>query len=121
MIQLILFYKVTKEAVDTSRPDTALLCLTFEATLKTDKKLSDLELIFKGIREEESVIINITSHQLESMQSNAGMLYKRYLLLLNLFFYHIDKTIESIASSVSEHEEHLSRKEITNDSSDLLC
>ena len=37
---------------------------------------------------------------------------------MNLFFYHIDKIIESTASSVSKHIETLSRKEVSND---LLC
>ena len=76
MIQLIFFDKVTKEAVDNSRPDTVLLCLTFEATLKADQELSDLELAFKGMREEESVIINITSFQLQSIQNNTSMTNK---------------------------------------------
>ena len=71
-----IFDKVTKEAVDNSRPDTALLCLTFEATLKTNQEVSDIELTFKGMSEEESVIINITSFQLQSMQNNTGMTNK---------------------------------------------
>ena len=70
-----IFDKVSKETVDNSRLDTALLCLTFEATLKADQKLSDLELTFKGMREEKNVFVKITSFQLQSMLNNTGMIY----------------------------------------------
>ena len=70
-----IFDKVTKEDVDKSRPDTALLYLKFEATHKAEqKKLSNLRITFKGTRDEESVII--TSGELQSIQSHNGMIHK---------------------------------------------
>ena len=67
--------KVTKEDVDNSHPDTALLYLKFEATHKTEQeKLSNLKLTFKGMRDEESV--TITSDELQLMQTHNGMIHK---------------------------------------------
>ena len=65
-----IFDKVTKEAVDKSHPDTTLHFLKFKATLKAEQKLSDLKLTFKGMRDEESLII--TSHEL---QNQYGMIH----------------------------------------------
>ena len=71
---IIIFYKVTKEAVDNSRPDSALLYFKFEATHKAEQeKLSNLKLTFKGMRDEESVII--TSGELQSIQIHNGMIH----------------------------------------------
>lgn len=67
--------KVTKEDVDNSRPDTALLYLKFEVTRKAEQqKLSNLKLTFKGMRDDES--LTITSDELQSMQSHNGMKHK---------------------------------------------
>ena len=68
-----IFYKVTKEAVDKSHPDTALLYLKFKATLKAEQMLSDLELTFKGMKDEESLII--TTDDLKSIQSHNSMIH----------------------------------------------
>ena len=67
--------KVTKEDVDNSRPDTALLYLKFEVTRKAEQqKLSNLKLTFKGMRDDES--LTITSDELQLMQSHNGMIHK---------------------------------------------
>ena len=69
-----IFDKVTKEAVDSSRLDTALLYLKFEATHKAEQeKLSNLKLTFKGMRDDES--LTITSNELQSMQSHQGKIH----------------------------------------------
>ena len=74
-----IFAKVTKEAVDNSRPNTALLFLKFRAILKAEQKLSDLKLTFKGMRDEDTLII--TSDDLQSMQIRDGTMHK------NIYFY----------------------------------
>ena len=67
-----IFDKVTKEAVDNSHPDTALRYLKFVATLKSEQEnISDLKLTFKGMRDEESLII--PSYDLQLIQSHNGM------------------------------------------------
>ena len=74
-----IFNKVTKEDVDKSQPDNALLHFYFEVTLKVEQKeLTDLELTFKGMRDENRLII--TSYQLQSVEGNAGMIYKNTYL-----------------------------------------
>ena len=112
-----IFNKVTKEDVDKSRPDTALLYLYYEVTLKANQeKFTNLELTFKGMRDEESIII-ITSDDLQSMASQIGMIHKNIYLFI--FFYdHTDKMIDSTAPFVSKYIDPLSQKEIPND---LLC
>ena len=68
-----------KKDVDNSSPDTTLLSLNFEVTLKAEQKeLTDLELIFKGMRDEMSLIV--TSYQLQAIQSNSGMTHKSIYL-----------------------------------------
>ena len=76
---IYIFDKVTKEDVDKSHPDTALLYLKFEATHKADlEKISNLKLTFEGTRDEDSVII--TSDDLQSMPSHQGKIHNdRYL------------------------------------------
>ena len=69
------FNKVAKEDVDNSSPDATLLSLKFEVTLKAEQKeLKDLQLTFNGMRDENT--LTITSYQLQSMQSNSGMIHK---------------------------------------------
>ena len=48
-----------------------MLCLKFKATLKVDKEVDDLELNFKGTREEDSSLI-IANYELKDI---SGMLY----------------------------------------------
>ena len=73
---LFLSFKVTKEDVDNSRPDTSLLCLKFKVTFKGHQELTDLELTFNGMRDEDSLVI--FSYDLQSGMDNIN----RYINIL---------------------------------------
>ena len=56
-IFIFIVLKIFKETVDRCQPDTALPYLNFKALLKDDEDVTDLELSFKGMREETSLVI----------------------------------------------------------------
>ena len=58
MLWLFTVLKVSKKVVDKCQPDTALPYLKFKAFLKDDEEVTDLELNFKGMREETSLVIS---------------------------------------------------------------
>ena len=78
------FHKVTKEDVDNSNVDTALLFLKLKVTSKAEQKvLTDLELTFKGMSDANS--LTIASYELQLMKGNTGMIYEDIYLYCNYF------------------------------------
>ena len=70
--RIYICYKVTKEDVYNSCPDTALCYLKFQATLKSKQEnISDLELTFNGMRDEKTV--TIPSYDLQLIKSHNGI------------------------------------------------
>ena len=59
---------MTKEAVDQSQHDNALLFLKYEARLKENQELTNLELIFKGMECEQT--LTITTDELQDTSAN---------------------------------------------------
>ena len=57
MLWFFTILKVSKKVVDKSQPDTALPYLNFKALLKDDEEVTDLELNFKGTREDMRLVI----------------------------------------------------------------
>ena len=50
-------FKVCRKVVDKCQPDTALPYIKFKVSLKDEKKLTDLDLTFKGIRQKTTLVI----------------------------------------------------------------
>ena len=71
MLTLLSLHKVTKEAVDQSNPGSALLYLKFKATLKDTAESSNLVLPFKGMRDNEPIVI--ASYELQQIQNTTGV------------------------------------------------
>ena len=71
--------KVSKKVVDKCQPDTALPCLKFIAFLKDDKKVTDLELTFKGMRKETSLVI--ASYDLQQIKGMEMRQLKPFYLI----------------------------------------
>ena len=66
----IVSFKVCRKVVDQCQPDTALPYIKFKVSLKEEKKLTDLELTFKGISEEMTLVIG--SYDLQQVQETTS-------------------------------------------------
>ena len=63
-------FKVCREVIDRCQPDTALPYLKFKVSLKDNKKLTDLELTFKGISKQMTLVIGC--YELQQMQGTTS-------------------------------------------------
>ena len=63
-------FKVCRKVVDQCQPDAALPYIKFQVSLKDEKKLTDLDLTFKGIREKTTLVIGC--YQLQQIHETAS-------------------------------------------------
>ena len=63
-------FKVSRKVIDQCQPDNALPYLKFKVTLIAKKKLTDLELTFKGISQQMSLVI--ASYDLQQQQETTA-------------------------------------------------
>ena len=63
-------FKVCRKVVDKCQPDMALPYLKFKVSLKDKKELTDLELTFKGISQQMSLVI--ASYDLQQVQETTS-------------------------------------------------
>ena len=63
-------FKVCREVVNKCQPDMALPYLKFKVSLKDKKELTDVELVFKGISQQMSLVI--ASYDLQQIQETTS-------------------------------------------------
>ena len=66
----IVSFKVCREVIDQCQPDMALPYLKFKVSLKDKKELTDLELTFKGISQQMTLVIG--SYELQQIHETTS-------------------------------------------------
>ena len=63
-------FKIRRKVVDQCQPDMALPYIKFKVSLKDKKELTDVELVFKGISQQMSLVI--ASYDLQQIQETTS-------------------------------------------------
>ena len=63
-------FKICRKVVDQCQPDMALPYIKFKVSLKDKKELTDVELVFKGISQQMSLVI--ASYDLQQIQETTS-------------------------------------------------